>query len=91
MKEVNDREVMYNEAYKCPFFELGDGEIEAVEKELMNQGYEEHHTSYSKGYISRVATGTLRPYKGRFGEGYTIHTPCWESTNYHYVTYWIKG
>lgn len=50
----------------------------------------EHRTAYFRGYVRR--TGELpqpRPYSGRFGKGFTTAQPCWESTRYSFVTYYI--
>lgn len=49
------------------------------------------HTSYFKGYVSRKTTGYVEPYSGRFGEGYVLKEPCWKSTTYSYITYYIKA
>jgi hypothetical protein len=60
-------------------------------KELESKGYKKLHTSYTRGYISRKSTtDCIRPYKGKFGEGYKVFTPCFNSSQYCYVTYWIK-
>lgn len=57
-----------------------------------------HHTAYTKGYISRKDKRTAEeilkagggcPYKGRYGEGYTVETPCYNTTQYHHITYFI--
>lgn len=48
-----------------------------------------HHTSAALGYISRKIEGHVREYTGKFGLGYTLHSPRWDTTNYHYVSYYI--
>lgn len=58
--------------------------------ELLNRGYEFHHTSYAAGYVSRKTDGYLVKYEGRFGKGYKWFHPNSESTQYCYVTYIIK-
>lgn len=60
-------------------------------KELEQQGYKEHHTSWCRGYVSRK-DGYYHDYryKGRFGEGWAIETPSWDSSHYHYITYFTK-
>lgn len=61
------------------------------ELELINQGYHLHHTSLSRGYISRKnKSGIIEEYDGRFGKGYTIKKPNYQSTKYIFVEYWIK-
>lgn len=53
--------------------------------------YMHHHTSLARGYVSRKSDGFVRAYKGRFGEGYTIALPNWDSTRYYRLAYYIKG
>lgn len=52
----------------------------------------EHHESTFKGYISRklsVDELPVLPYKGKFGTGFKVLLPNWESTNYSRVKYFI--
>lgn len=57
----------------------------------MTTGYYLHHTAFRRGYVSRKnPEGITKPYKGRFGVGYIKLTPCWCSTQYCYVSYFIK-
>lgn len=52
--------------------------------------YKEHHTSLSRGYVSIKATeGIKEPYKGRFGEGYTVRRHNPQSTRYCLITYYV--
>lgn len=53
-------------------------------------GYKKRHTSAARGYISRRTGAFLMSYKGRFGEGYKLLSPRWDTTRYIYVTYFIK-
>lgn len=56
------------------------------------KGLNEHHTSRCRGYVSRKnKEGEIEKYKGKFGEGYKVLTPAWDSTKYCYVTYYVKG
>lgn len=48
-----------------------------------------HHTGSARGYISRKCDGIVYPYKGRFGTGYVIHAPRWDTTQYYSVQYYI--
>ena len=48
----------------------------------------EHHTASARGYVSRKGTGYTEAYKGRFGIGIVRHSPRWDSTSYHYKTYY---
>lgn len=48
-----------------------------------------HHIASRRGYISRKSAGEVETYKGKFGEGYIILRPRWDTTNYVYVEYYI--
>ena len=48
-----------------------------------------HHIASRRGYISRKSAGEVETYKGRFGEGYIILRPRFDTTNYIYVEYYI--
>lgn len=48
-----------------------------------------HHTSLFRGYVSRKNPPDPIPYKGRFGEGYKLERPNYNSTTYSFVTYYI--
>lgn len=59
---------------------------------LKDDRYYLHHTSYAKGYVSRKAeydSLPAVPYKGRFGTGYTVDLPSYESTQYCRRQYYI--
>lgn len=59
---------------------------------LNDDRYYLHHTSYAKGYVSRKAdydSLPVFPYKGRFGTGYTVDLPSYESTQYCRRQYYI--
>jgi len=49
-----------------------------------------HHTSLFRGYVSRTSIESEpSEYHGRFGDGFTMVSPNWDSTNYSYITYYI--
>jgi hypothetical protein len=50
------------------------------------------HTSKIRGYVTRKAgyTPTPQPYKGKFGEGWTVKTPRWDTTRFCNITYFIR-
>ena len=59
-----------------------------------------HHTAWTRGYISRkdkrtaqelFDAGKRTPYNGKYGKGYTVETPAYNSTMYHYITYFVEG
>jgi hypothetical protein len=69
-------------------------EIRMNRKELVNSNkYEHHHTGSRRGYISRKANIDeliAKKYDGRFGKGYTVELPRWDTTLYVHVEYWIE-
>lgn len=53
--------------------------------------YRELHTSRARRYVSRKnPDGIAEEYNGRFGCGYKIYTPAWDSTTYCFVTYYVE-
>lgn len=75
---------MDNLATRISFWELSN---------LLHEGkIKEHHTALIRGYVSRrqkVEDITATPYKGRYGAGYIIDYPNYESTRYSLRTYYI--
>lgn len=51
--------------------------------------YKHHHTSRARRYVSRKSDGVVEPYSGKFGRGYKVYTPAWDSSTYCYVTYYV--
>jgi hypothetical protein len=48
-------------------------------------------TSMWRGYVSRKGkVNAAHPYEGRYGRGYCVYRPNWESTRYSFVTYYIE-
>lgn len=64
-------------------------ENNTIEQAMKKAGAKKLHTSLARGYISRKTNGLLKPYKGRFGEGFIHEEPNWKSTSYYYVTYYV--
>ena len=58
---------------------------------INGQLYNYHHTATAKGYMSRKVLEKLEEYKGRYGIGYKVHRPRFDTTNYHYVDYYVGG
>lgn len=59
---------------------------------LTDDRYYLHHTSYAKGYVSRKAdydSLPVFPYQGRYGTGYTVYLPSYESTQYCRIQYYV--
>jgi len=51
--------------------------------------YRRLHTSRARRYVSRKLEGIAEPYNGKFGNGYKVFTPAWDSSKYCYVTYYV--
>ncbi|MGN0557860.1 MAG: hypothetical protein ACI4IS_00215 [Acutalibacteraceae bacterium] len=51
--------------------------------------YKYHHTASRRGYESRKSDGHVEEYNGRFGKGYIIVTPRWDTTSYVNIEYYI--
>jgi len=58
--------------------------------EIKNQKLSRLHTSWHQGYVSRKSDGVAIPYTGKFGTGYALLTPSFNSTRYCYITYFVK-
>lgn len=52
--------------------------------------YAYSHTSMTNGYVRKKETYNPRPYKGRFGVGFTVKSNNSASTRYAYLTYYIE-
>ncbi len=48
------------------------------------------HTSYVRAYVSRKSGEIVRPYKGKFGTGFALLSPNWDSSRYSYITYYVS-
>lgn len=65
-------------------------EVFAIRYMLKKMHYTMHHEASMRGYISRKWDAGICEYSGRFGDGYLLVYPRWDTTNYVYVEYWIK-
>lgn len=61
-----------------------------IEELKNNPEYMEHHTASRRGYVSRKSDGRIEPYDGKFGKGYVILSPRWDTSQYVWITYYIK-
>lgn len=57
---------------------------------IHNPNYYIHHTASRRGYISRKSDGKIEPYEGRFGVGYILLTPRYDTTQYVNIIYYIR-
>lgn len=54
-----------------------------------NAAYYLHHTASRRGYVSRKSSGTVEPYSGKFGTGYVVISPRYDTTQYVNIAYYI--
>lgn len=64
-----------------------------VEIECKGKRYKYHHAAAAGGYVSRVEDSTIcfELYVGRFGRGYRLHLPRFNTNQYHTVIYYIEA
>lgn len=61
-----------------------------VNELVSSKEYYRHHTASALGYISRKSEGVIEPYSGRYGDGYILRIPRFDTNRYHYVSYYIR-
>lgn len=49
-----------------------------------------HHIAAKAGYVSRKLECIREQYHGRFGDGYVLLRPRWDTKRYVWCEYWIK-
>lgn len=59
------------------------------EVDLIVKGTCFHHNSWANGYVSRKVCAIVEPYSGKFGTGFRVHTPAFNSSKYHEVSYYL--
>lgn len=64
---------------------------EAISR-IESEGYAFSHEALHRGYFTRKGNlAKVIPYQGRFGGGFKVILPNYNSTNYVRVMYFIKG
>ena len=58
--------------------------------EQVREQYKLHHVASRRGYESRKGNGHVEEYSGRFGTGYIIVWPRWDTTQYVYIGYYVE-
>ena len=48
------------------------------------------HSATRQGYVSRKTAGQVLEYRGRYGNGFVIDTPRFDSTRYILRTYYVQ-
>lgn len=64
--------------------------MKTVEEVLNDKSLYHHHTASRFGYESRRGNGHVEEYNGRFGKGYIIVSPRWDTTSYVTIDYYIE-
>jgi hypothetical protein len=64
--------------------------IDEIEKAVQEGTLRSIGPSMWRGYVSRKGkVSTAYPYKGKYGSGYCVYRPNWESTRYSFITYYV--
>lgn len=65
--------------------------IDYLNSKLKPHGFKYHHTAIAYGYEKRTG-GEFRvePYNGKFGTGFVVHCPKYDSSAFHYIRYFLK-
>lgn len=72
-------------------------DYESLVRHLKSIGYVSIAYAMRRGYVRRTAKGIkgtpckLCHYSGRYGIGYTVHIPRYDTTQFHDVEYYVKG
>lgn len=65
-------------------------ELTSAIKTLVQNGYGLHHTSVIMGYVSRKTWARIELYEGRFGKGFKLLEPRYDTSRFVYCTYYVK-
>ena len=57
---------------------------------IRNLGFEYHHTATERGYVSRKKDYVIKPYIGRFGIGFKVLQPRFDTSQYIDCTYFVQ-
>lgn len=64
--------------------------VSYVSPDFIRSHYRLHHTSLAPGYVSRKpGKERVWEYSGRFGTGYVIDSPNFDSTRFFYREYYL--
>ena len=58
-------------------------------KWMNNNGYVMHHKALMRGYVSRKKDYVIKPYVGRFGIGFKVLQPRFDTSRYVHCTYFV--
>ena len=60
-----------------------------LESLVANGTVRKARTGSRRGYTSRKGNGYVESYSGKFGTGFALITPRWDTTQYVHVTYYV--
>ncbi len=65
--------------------------VEMLKSKLENGELRYHHSASRRGYVSRKEiNGVVETYNGKFGKGYMLLIPRWDTTQYVTVEYYVE-
>lgn len=79
---------MLNRNFTADCLKVDD--VFSMRQVLKKMHYKNHHEAAMRGYISRKWSAGLCEYSGRFGDGYLLVFPRFDTTNYVRAEYWVK-
>ncbi len=63
--------------------------IEQLKNAIVDgNAYTLHHSASRRGYLSRKGPGSVERYNGRFGTGYLLASPRWDTSQYVDIYYY---
>lgn len=65
-------------------------EYNAFVNAMLNGDYQVRKLSTMAGYISRKLVAVVSNYSGRYGDGYIVHKPRFDTTGFHDIYYLTK-
>ena len=65
-------------------------ELSSAITTLVQSGYTLHHTSVIAGYVSRKTCARIELYEGRFGKGFKLLEPRYDTSRFVYCAYYVK-
>ena len=81
---------LFNQFYSLlKEYQEGKEQVLTVSDVRNSYDYRYHHTGSRRGYESRKGNGHVEKYSGKFGTGYVVISPRWDTTRYVNVEYYL--
>lgn len=65
--------------------------IDEINQAVTSGALKKIKTSMWRGYVSRKGKATAaHPYKGKYGSGFCVYSPNYDSTRYSFITYYVE-